>query len=83
RALNVSQTLVHFMVRDAERHCAECLDACHRGVACPVFLGGRARPPRNTGQATPRWHASRHSAQWRSASRTMKCTSVCDTFSAR
>lgn len=43
RALNVSQTLVHFMVRDAERHCAECLDACHRGVACPVFLGGRAR----------------------------------------
>ncbi|MGU7769227.1 RNA polymerase factor sigma-70 [Burkholderia sp. MR1-5-21] len=43
RALNVSQTLVHFMVRDAERHCAECLDACHRGVACPVFCGGRAR----------------------------------------
>ncbi|MGG2408651.1 sigma factor-like helix-turn-helix DNA-binding protein, partial [Aeromonas veronii] len=33
RALNVSQMLVHFMVRDAERHCAECLDACHRGVA--------------------------------------------------
>ncbi|HDR8970514.1 TPA: RNA polymerase factor sigma-70 [Burkholderia vietnamiensis] len=43
RALNVSQTLVHFMVRDAERHCVECLDACHRGVECPVFLGGRAR----------------------------------------
>ncbi|KWE68001.1 RNA polymerase subunit sigma-70 [Burkholderia ubonensis] len=43
RALNVSQTLVHFMIRDAERHCAECLDACHRGVACPVFCGGRAR----------------------------------------
>ncbi|AJY11658.1 RNA polymerase factor sigma-70 [Burkholderia dolosa] len=43
RALNVSQTLVHFMVRDAERHCAECVDACHRGVACPTFVGGRAR----------------------------------------
>ncbi|WP_321849636.1 RNA polymerase factor sigma-70 [Burkholderia diffusa] len=43
RALNVSQTLVHFMVRDAERHCAECLDACYRGDACPAFLGGRAR----------------------------------------
>ncbi|KVN30622.1 RNA polymerase subunit sigma-70 [Burkholderia pyrrocinia] len=43
RALNVSQTLVHFMIRDAERHCAECLDACQRGVACPVFFGGRAR----------------------------------------
>ncbi|KVP20761.1 RNA polymerase subunit sigma-70 [Burkholderia multivorans] len=43
RALNVSQTLVHFMVRDAERHCAACLDACQRGVACPVFLGGRTR----------------------------------------
>jgi RNA polymerase sigma-70 factor (ECF subfamily) len=43
RALNVSQTLVHFMVRDAERHCVECLDACNRGVACPAFCGGRAR----------------------------------------
>jgi hypothetical protein len=42
----VSQTLVHFMVRDAERHCAECLDACHRGVECPVFLGG----PRGAGK---------------------------------
>ncbi|HYS66356.1 MAG TPA: RNA polymerase factor sigma-70 [Paraburkholderia sp.] len=33
RALDVSQTLVHFMVRDAEKHCAACLDACNRGVA--------------------------------------------------
>lgn len=43
RALDVSQTLVHFMVRDAEQHCADCLDASNRGVACPVFCGGRAR----------------------------------------
>ena len=27
------------------------------------FYRRRARPPRNTGHATPRWHASRHSAQ--------------------
>lgn len=27
RALNVSQTLVHFMVRDAAKHCADCLAA--------------------------------------------------------
>jgi RNA polymerase sigma-70 factor (ECF subfamily) len=43
RALNVSQTLVHFMVRDAQKHCADCLDACDRNLACPAFLGGRAR----------------------------------------
>ncbi|MDR5753401.1 MULTISPECIES: RNA polymerase factor sigma-70 [unclassified Caballeronia] len=43
RALNVSQTLVHFMVRDAQKHCADCIDACDRNVACPAFLGGRAR----------------------------------------
>jgi RNA polymerase sigma factor (sigma-70 family) len=43
RALDVSQTLVHFMVRDAEKHCADCLDACNRGVAGPVFCSGRAR----------------------------------------
>ncbi|WP_321800994.1 RNA polymerase factor sigma-70 [Caballeronia sp. J97] len=43
RALNVSQTLVHFMVRDAQQHCADCLDACERNVACPAFVGGRAR----------------------------------------
>ncbi|SAL44853.1 extracytoplasmic-function sigma-70 factor [Caballeronia peredens] len=43
RALNVSQTLVHFMVRDAEKHCADCLDARERNVACPAFVGGRAR----------------------------------------
>lgn len=43
RALNVSQTLVHFMVRDAQQHCADCLDACERNVECPAFVGGRAR----------------------------------------
>ncbi|SAK43700.1 extracytoplasmic-function sigma-70 factor [Caballeronia hypogeia] len=43
RALNVSQTLVHFMVRDAEQHCAACLDARERNAACPAFVGGRAR----------------------------------------
>ncbi|AOJ68900.1 MULTISPECIES: RNA polymerase factor sigma-70 [Burkholderia] len=43
RALNVSQTLVHFMVRDAERHCMACVDASERGLACPAFCGGRAR----------------------------------------
>lgn len=43
RALDVSQTLVHFMVRDAEQHCADCLDACNRGVARPAFCSGRAR----------------------------------------
>jgi RNA polymerase sigma factor (sigma-70 family) len=31
RALDVSQTQVHFMVRDAQKHCAACLDATHRG----------------------------------------------------
>lgn len=43
RALDVSQTLVHFMVRDAEKHCADCLDACNRGEAGPAFCSGRAR----------------------------------------
>ena len=43
RALNVSQTLVHFMVRDAEKHCTDCLEACNRGAALPVFHGGSAR----------------------------------------
>ncbi|CAB3726455.1 RNA polymerase factor sigma-70 [Paraburkholderia rhynchosiae] len=43
RALDVSQTLVHFMVRDAEKHCADCFDACNRGVARPAFCSGRAR----------------------------------------
>src|SRR6266702_6158413 len=33
--------------------------------------------------ATPRLQASRHAAQCFSASRTMKCTSVCETSSAR
>ncbi|CAB3645233.1 hypothetical protein LMG24238_00671 [Paraburkholderia sediminicola] len=43
RALDVSQTQVHFMVRDAERHCAACLDAGNRGVAKAMFCSGRAR----------------------------------------
>lgn len=43
RALNVSQTLVHFMVRDVERHCSNCLDACDRGAALPAFRSNNAR----------------------------------------
>ncbi|MEO6919221.1 MAG: RNA polymerase factor sigma-70 [Collimonas sp.] len=43
RALNVSQTLVHFMVRDVEKHCSDCLEACNRGVAFPAFHGNSAR----------------------------------------
>ncbi|MFM0207008.1 RNA polymerase factor sigma-70 [Paraburkholderia sediminicola] len=43
RALDVSQTLVHFMVRDAEKHCAACLDAGNRGATGPAFCSGRAR----------------------------------------
>jgi len=42
-ALNVSQTLVHFMVRDAEKHCADSLDACNRGDAHPRYFDGCAR----------------------------------------
>ncbi|MDP9152867.1 MAG: RNA polymerase factor sigma-70 [Pseudomonadota bacterium] len=42
-ALNVSQTLVHFMVRDAEKHCVDSLDACHRGDANPRYFDGCAR----------------------------------------
>ncbi len=34
-ALNVSQTLVHFMVRNAEKHCAERLHAYNRSVTGP------------------------------------------------
>lgn len=33
RALNVSQTLVHFMVRDAAKHCADCMHAGAKNVA--------------------------------------------------
>ncbi|WP_109481444.1 RNA polymerase factor sigma-70 [Paraburkholderia sp. C35] len=33
RALNVSQTLVHFMVRDAAKHCADCVHAGAKNVA--------------------------------------------------
>ncbi|CAD6529515.1 RNA polymerase factor sigma-70 [Paraburkholderia metrosideri] len=43
RALKVSQTQVHFMVREAERHCAECLAASHRGVARPEYCGSNVR----------------------------------------
>jgi RNA polymerase sigma factor (sigma-70 family) len=43
RALDVSQTQVHFMVRDAEKHCADCLDASDRGVAGPEYCGARVR----------------------------------------
>jgi RNA polymerase sigma-70 factor (ECF subfamily) len=43
RALNVSQTQVHFMVREAEKYCAECLDASDRGVAGPRYCGGSVR----------------------------------------
>ncbi|MFM0501367.1 RNA polymerase factor sigma-70 [Paraburkholderia caffeinilytica] len=44
RALDVSQTQVHFMVRDAEKHCAACLDAGNRGVTTgAMFCSGRAR----------------------------------------
>ena len=43
RALDVSQTLVHCMVRDAEKHCADCLDAGNRGATGPAFHSGRAR----------------------------------------
>jgi RNA polymerase sigma-70 factor (ECF subfamily) len=42
-ALNVSQTQVHFMVREAEKHCADCLDASNRGVAGPEYCGGSVR----------------------------------------
>jgi RNA polymerase sigma-70 factor (ECF subfamily) len=41
RALEVSQTQVHFLVRDAEKHCAESVDACDRGVVSPAYYGGR------------------------------------------
>lgn len=43
RALNVSQTLVHFMIKDAEQYCAACLDARSRGKPCPEFASGCAR----------------------------------------
>lgn len=32
RALGVSQTLVHFMVRDAARHCADCMEGAGGGT---------------------------------------------------
>lgn len=43
RALDVSQTQVHFMVRDAQKHCANCLDATNRGVARPEYGTGQVR----------------------------------------
>ncbi|MBA1363942.1 RNA polymerase factor sigma-70 [Burkholderia gladioli] len=42
-ALDVSPTLVHFMVRDVVRHCAECLAALDRGVAPPAFAAASRR----------------------------------------
>ncbi|MEM5365935.1 RNA polymerase factor sigma-70 [Paraburkholderia azotifigens] len=39
RALNVSQTLVHFMVRDAAQHCAECMHAGAKNVAYAKTAG--------------------------------------------
>jgi RNA polymerase sigma factor (sigma-70 family) len=36
RALNVSQTLVHFMVRDAAKHCADCVQTGKRAAAREV-----------------------------------------------
>jgi RNA polymerase sigma factor (sigma-70 family) len=43
RALDVSQSQVHFMVRDAQQHCVDCLDASNRGVAGPAYCGSRVR----------------------------------------
>lgn len=43
RALDVSQSQVHFMVRDAQQHCVDCLDASNRGVAGPEYCGSRVR----------------------------------------
>lgn len=34
RTLNVSQTLVHFMVRDAAKHCADCVHAGQPDARC-------------------------------------------------
>lgn len=48
RALDVSQTLVHFMVRDVEKHCSDCLAACHRNAAVPAFHGSSARQSKKT-----------------------------------
>ncbi|ALK30500.1 RNA polymerase factor sigma-70 [Burkholderia plantarii] len=42
-ALDVSQTLVHFMVRDVTRHCAESLDALDRGAVPPAFAAAPRR----------------------------------------
>ncbi|AMP14632.1 RNA polymerase sigma factor, sigma-70 family protein [Collimonas pratensis] len=47
-ALDVSQTLVHFMVRDVEKHCSDCLAACDRGAALPAFHGSSARQSKKT-----------------------------------
>ncbi|CAN7280966.1 RNA polymerase factor sigma-70 [Trinickia sp. LjRoot230] len=47
RALNVSQTLVHFMVRDAAQHCAEC-----------VLAGGTKPPCVSTRRPTKKSRAS-------------------------
>jgi len=38
RALDVSQSQVHCLVRDAEKHCAASIDAGHRGARAPRAL---------------------------------------------
>jgi RNA polymerase sigma-70 factor (ECF subfamily) len=43
RALDVSQSQVHCLVRDAEKHCAACIDAGHRGAAGSAYCSGRTR----------------------------------------
>ena len=49
RALNVSQTLVHFMVRDAAKHCADCVDCVHPGVGQESSGAARAAGLRRPG----------------------------------
>ncbi|HEY4298552.1 MAG TPA: RNA polymerase factor sigma-70 [Paraburkholderia sp.] len=43
RALDVSQSQVHCMLRDADKHCAACVDAGNRSVAGSAYFGVRAR----------------------------------------
>jgi RNA polymerase sigma factor (sigma-70 family) len=47
RRLNVSQTLVHFMVRDAAKHCADCVHAGQPGLRC-VKTSARGKKARAT-----------------------------------
>jgi RNA polymerase sigma-70 factor (ECF subfamily) len=43
RALHVSQSQVHCLVRDAEKHCAACIDGGNRSAAGSAYCSGRAR----------------------------------------